>query len=263
MIFAAGLGTRLKPITDRMPKALVPVDGKPLIEHVARKLRNAGFEEAVVNVHHFADMVEAWAKEQDWMKFSISDERAMLLETGGAVLHARKLLEGCGNFLIHNVDIFTNADLADFASKHRTDAIATLLVSRRKTSRYFLFDPRTMRLCGWTNVNTGETIMADASIAAQDYLMLGFSGIHIMSEKIFPLMEEYVRTMGISDNDGAGAKFAIRDFYLWAAACHPIYGVDVPDFKMIDVGKIDSLEAVSKWLEFELGDSGTAIGTRE
>ena len=154
MIFAAGLGTRLKPITDRMPKALVPVDGKPLIEHVARKLRNAGFEEAVVNVHHFADMVEEWTRKQDWMKFSISDERAMLLETGGAVLHARKLLEGCGNFLIHNVDIFTNADLADFASKHRTDAIATLLVSRRKTSRYFLFDPRTMRLCGWTNVNT-------------------------------------------------------------------------------------------------------------
>ena len=263
MIFAAGLGTRLKPITDRMPKALVPVDGKPLIEHVARKLRNAGFEEAVVNVHHFADMVEAWAKEQDWMKFSISDERAMLLETGGAVLHARKLLEGCGNFLIHNVDIFTNADLADFASKHRPDALATLLVSRRKTSRYFLFNPQTMRLCGWTNVNTGETIMTDASVPAQDCVMLGFSGIHIMSEKIFPLMEEYVRTMEISDNDGAGARFSIRDFYLWAAASHPIEGVDVPDFRMIDVGKIDTLEEVSKWLEFELGDSGTAIGTRE
>ena len=242
MIFAAGLGTRLKPITDRMPKALVPVDGKPLIEHVARKLRNAGFEEAVVNVHHFADMVEEWTRKQDWMKFSISDERAMLLETGGAVLHARKLLEGCGNFLIHNVDIFTNADLADFASKHRPDAIATLLVSRRKTSRYFLFDPRTMRLCGWMNVKTSETIMTDISIAAEDCVRLAFSGIHIMSDRVFPLMEKYVKDNGISTNSGAGACFPIRDFYLSMARTHPIYGIDDPGLRMLDVGKLDSLD---------------------
>ena len=110
MIFAAGLGTRLKPITDTLPKALVPVCGRPLIEHVSRKLMASGIDEAVVNVHHFADKIEAWVGEQDWictdchdksegrMLVQISDERNMLLETGGAVLHARKYLEGCGHF---------------------------------------------------------------------------------------------------------------------------------------------------------------------
>ena len=106
MIFAAGLGTRLKPITDTMPKALVPVGGRPLIEHVVRKLKSSGIESVVVNVHHFADKIEAWIGEQDLeVRLSISDERALLLETGGAVLHARPYLEGCGSFLIHNVDI--------------------------------------------------------------------------------------------------------------------------------------------------------------
>ena len=111
MIFAAGLGTRLKPMTDTLPKALVQVCGKPLIEHVTRKLKASGIDEAVVNVHHFADMVEQWASSQDIMDIRISDERAMLLETGGAVLHARPYLEGCGHFLIHNVDILSDVDL--------------------------------------------------------------------------------------------------------------------------------------------------------
>ena len=242
MIFAAGLGTRLKPLTDRMPKALVEVDGKPLSEHVARKLHDAGFEEAVVNVHHFAGMIEDWARHQDWMKFEISDERALLLETGGAVLHARQLLEGCGNFLIHNVDIFTNADLKAFAAQHRQDALATLLVSKRETSRYFLFHPDTMRLCGWMNVKTSETIMTDISIAAEDCVRLAFSGIHIMSDRVFPLMEKYVKDNGISTNSGAGACFPIRDFYLSMARTHPIYGIDDPGLRMLDVGKLDSLD---------------------
>ena len=113
LVFAAGLGTRLKPLTDMMPKALVPVCGKPLIEHVARKLQASGIDEAVVNIHYFADKVEEWASSQEWislskedaidgrMLFEISDERELLLETGGAVLHARRFLEGCGKFLIH------------------------------------------------------------------------------------------------------------------------------------------------------------------
>jgi NDP-sugar pyrophosphorylase family protein len=131
MIFAAGLGTRLKPITDTLPKALVPVCGRPLIEHTCRKLMSAGINEAVVNIHHFADKIEDWANGQDWIAVAgsaqagnlsqedksdmfgvtFSDERAQLLETGGAVLHARPFLEGCGHFLIHNVDILSNADL--------------------------------------------------------------------------------------------------------------------------------------------------------
>ena len=105
MIFAAGLGTRLKPLTDTMPKALVTVDGKPLIEIIARKLRGSGFREAVVNVHHFADMICEWVDVQDIMDIRVSDERARLLETGGGILHARELLQGSGAFLVHNVDI--------------------------------------------------------------------------------------------------------------------------------------------------------------
>ena len=124
MIFAAGLGTRLKPITDTLPKALVPVAGRPLIEHVCRKLKGAGIADAVVNVHHFADKVQEWAEEQQIMSLQISDERASLLETGGAVLHARKYLENCGRFLIHNVDILSDLDLQWFESSAPQDAMA-------------------------------------------------------------------------------------------------------------------------------------------
>ena len=156
MIFAAGLGTRLKPLTDTLPKALVQVGGKPLIEHVVRKLKSSGIDEAVVNVHHFADKVESWVKEQDIMDIKVSDERQALLETGGAVLHARPHLEGCGRFLIHNVDILSDVDIKAFAAQVRPDALATLLVSERESSRYLLFDPDTMRLLGWKNEVTGE-----------------------------------------------------------------------------------------------------------
>ena len=168
MIFAAGLGTRLKPITDTRPKALVPVCGKPLIEHVSRKLFAAGIDEAVVNIHYFADKVEHWVDSEQWivktksekcenkMLVEISDERQLLLETGGAVLHARRYLEGCGHFLIHNVDILSNCDIQWFERQVKDDALASLLVSDRKTSRFLLFEPATMRLVGWMNTDTGD-----------------------------------------------------------------------------------------------------------
>ena len=183
MIFAAGLGTRLKPLTDTLPKALVPVAGRPLIDHVLSKLDSCVcapdgkplFDGYVVNVHHFADMIEEWlagagrlqekmntvVSEEDASRCGglkpevvVSDERTRLLETGGGILHARPWLEGCGSFLIHNVDILSNVDISWFASQMRPDSLATLLVSERKTSRYLLFDPQSMRLVGWTNVTT-------------------------------------------------------------------------------------------------------------
>ena len=141
MIFAAGLGTRLKPITDTLPKAMVPLCGKPLIEHVSRRLMTFGIDEVVVNVHHFADTIEAWVAEKEWictdpsckgtgmLLVQVSDERKLLLETGGAVLHARRYLEGCGHFLIHNVDIMSNADLNWLEDQVSEDALATLMVS--------------------------------------------------------------------------------------------------------------------------------------
>lgn len=241
MIFAAGLGTRLKPITDTLPKALVPVGGKPLIEHVVRKLKASGIEEAVVNVHHFADKVEAWTGGQDIMKIEVSDERRMLLETGGAVLHARRYLEGCGRFLIHNVDIMSNADLVWLEGQVRDDALATLMVSDRPTKRFLLFRPGTMRLVGWHNTDTGDYSLADKSLKVEDCLAYGFSGIHIMSDKVFGMMDEYVADRGLTVDPEAGVKFPIMSFYLWAAMRMPIYGTVAENLDFLDVGKLDTL----------------------
>ena len=237
MIFAAGLGTRLKPITDTLPKALVPVCGMPLIEHVARKLKASGIEEAVVNVHHFADKVEAWVAEQDIMTMNVSDERQMLLETGGAVLNARRYLEGCGHFLIHNVDILSDVDLGWFMSQVRPDALATLLVSDRKSSRYLLFDPQDMRLVGWKNENTGEIRPSGIGIDEGRCVKLAFSGIHIMSDRVFEAMEGYPE------------RFPVIDFYLDKCLSYKIYGVRAENLNLIDVGKLDTLEQAVKFIK--------------
>lgn len=258
MIFAAGLGTRLKPLTDSLPKALVPVAGRPLLELVCRKLMYYGVDEAVVNIHHFAGEIEAWIGSQDWITSSrdvrdgkmlvhLSDERALLLETGGAILHARRFLEGSGRFLVHNVDILSDCNLRWLESEVSQDALATLLVSRRRTSRFFLFEPGTMRLVGWKNESTGEVIMTDPSLDAGDCLAYAFSGIHILSDEVFDLMDEYVDSKGLPESE-AGTRFSIRDFYLWAASRKPIYGVLSEDLRLLDVGKPDALTVAEEFI---------------
>jgi NDP-sugar pyrophosphorylase family protein len=248
MIFAAGLGTRLKPITDTLPKALVPVCERPLIEYVCRKLRAAGIEEAVVNVHHFADKIENWISGQDILSLYVSDERNQLLETGGAVLHARRYLEGCGRFLIHNVDIFSNADINWLESQVRDDALATLMVSKRPTTRFLLFHPQTMRLVGWHNTDTGDYSLADKSLEVEDCLAYGFSGIHIMSDRVFAMMDEYVEERGLSVDPENGVRFPIMSFYLWAAMKAPIYGAVAENLDFLDVGKLDTLELAEQYV---------------
>ena len=247
MIFAAGLGTRLKPMTDTLPKALVPVCGKPLIEYVCRKLKASGIDDAVVNVHHFADKIEEWVEHQDIMTLKVSDERKQLLETGGAVLHARKHLEGCGSFLIHNVDIFSDLDIEWFATQVPSDAMATLLVSRRESSRQLLFDPQTMRLVGWKNCQTGQVRSPYVDLDPDQCLSFAFSGIHIMSDKIFESLEEYAQSPGLRIS-GDAPRFPIIDFYLWACAYHNIYGVVAPSLNLIDVGKLDSLDLAEQFV---------------
>ena len=255
MIFAAGMGTRLKPITDTLPKALVPVAGKPLIEHVMTKIAEAKDSEGnplvdgfVVNVHHFADKLVAWLHEETNHHVDISDETALLLETGGAVHHARKFLEGCGSFLIHNVDIFTSADLSWFAAQRRPEAVATLLVSDRKTSRYFLFNPEDMRLVGWYNSLNGDTYMADPSFRREDCLMLAFAGIHILSDRIFGLMDEYIKEKGLPVDKEVGTRFPIVDFYLWACSRQTIYGVEAQNLTFLDVGKMETIDRAEEML---------------
>ena len=240
MIFAAGLGTRLKPLTDTMPKALVPVCGEPLLYHVITKLKAAGYDELVVNVHHFAEQIVDYLSTHDFgVKICVSDESECLLETGGGILHARPFLEGGEDpFLIHNVDILSNLDLAWFRQQTPPEALATLLVSERQTSRYLLFDD-TLHLCGWTDLRTGEVRTPYPDLDPARCRRFAFSGIHNLSPRIFEAFDQ----MAVPE------RFPIMDFYLKACARYPIVGVQAQDLKLMDVGKVDTLAQAEDWLK--------------
>lgn len=236
MIFAAGLGTRLKPITDTLPKALVPVGGQPLLSHVIRKLVSAGYDHLVVNVHHFPYLIIDYLKEHDFgVQVDVSDERDFLLETGGGIAHARPFLEG-EPFLVHNVDILSNLDLGWLREQHRPDALATLLVSDRKTQRYLLFR-EDGRLAGWTNLATGEVRSPYPDLDPSACRMLAFSGIHYMSCGIFQAFEALEMP----------ERFPIMDFYLKACDRYPIYAAVPQDLQLLDVGKLDTLAQAEQY----------------
>lgn len=239
MIFAAGLGTRLKPLTDSMPKALVRVGGKPLIEHVIMKLKDAGVGRIVVNVHHFAGQIKSFLAANDnfGVDIRVSDESEMLLETGGGIKKAAPLFSPDEPVLIHNVDILSNVDLRKFYDSS-TGNDATLLVSDRKTRRYLLFDDD-MTLRGWTNVETGEVRMKnyELRIKNEELRKFAFSGIHIFSPRLFPLLENYPD------------KFGIMDFYLGADSGANIKGYLKNDLRLMDVGKLDTLKDAEEFLK--------------
>ena len=231
LIFAAGLGTRLKPLTDTMPKALVPVGGKPLLEHIAGKLIAAGYDELVINIHHFADQIREYvAAHHNWgVKVEFSDETDLLRETGGGIRHAAPLLDGPDPFLVHNVDILSNLDLTWFRAQHQQEDLATILVSARETQRYFLFDDE-MRLVGWTNIATGEVRSPYAGIDPDQCTRLAFSGIHCISPAILPLMRDWPE------------KFGIVDFYLSICRTHTVRAAVMPGLELHDVGKLSQLD---------------------
>ena len=272
MIFAAGLGTRLKPITDRMPKALVPVGGQPLLWHVIQKLRAAGFERIVINVHHFADQIIDYieANQNFGLDIRISDERVTLLDTGGGIKHALPLFDPSMPILIHNVDILSNVDLAAlYQATLDSQADALLLVSQRQTKRYLLFADDD-RLCGWTNIETGEvkgplstihyppstihhspstihyppstihhspsTIHYSPSTIHYPLKQLAFSGIHVLSPSTFSLFEQMPE------------RFSIIDFYLQYASHCFFKGKTQENLRLLDVGKLDSLEQAEEFL---------------
>ncbi len=236
MIFAAGLGTRLKPLTDTMPKALVPVAGEPLLHHVIMRLKGAGYERIVVNVHHFADQIVAYLKANAnfGLDISISDEREQLLETGGGIKKALPLFDPTEPILIHNVDILSNLDLSALPS----DA-PLLVVSKRQTKRYLLFDDES-RLQGWTNIETGELKgpVANSQLATLNSQLrkLAFSGIHMFHPSLAPLLAEWPE------------RFPIMDFYLKACADHLIRGYEAKDLRLMDVGKLDTLHDAEEFL---------------
>ena len=231
-VLAAGLGTRLRPLTDRMPKALVPVGGVPLLEQLFIRLKDAGYDEIVVNVHHFADMIEDFLAEKEnfGLKVEISDERDLLRETGGAIRHAAPLLESPeGHFLVHNVDIISDLDLRWFDARFATGdgQLADLLVTGRKTSRYLLFDD-SMRLVGWTDIRTGEVRSPYPGLDPESCRRLAFSGIHNISTAILPLMASWPE------------KFSIIDFYLSLCDKYLIRGIEADGVSIFDAGtKVD------------------------
>ncbi|MDR1679367.1 MAG: nucleotidyltransferase family protein [Prevotellaceae bacterium] len=232
MIFAAGLGTRLKPLTDSMPKAMVPIAGKPLLEHCILKLKTAGFNEIIINVHHFADQIIEFLRQKNNfdIRIEISDERDALLETGGGIKRAAPFFDDEQPFLVHNVDILSDIDLQALYALHvEQNALATLAVSPRKTSRYLLFDDEN-RLQGWINDSTGETKSPFSNFVPSAYQRFAFSGVHIISPRIFDFMCDFP------------AKFSIIDFYLSVCGKEKIIASPLPQLRLIDVGKLDSLQ---------------------
>ncbi|MTK52114.1 nucleotidyltransferase family protein [Paludibacter sp.] len=238
LIFAAGLGTRLKPLTDTIPKALVPINGTPLLELVLRKLIANGFDKIIINVHHFADQIIDFVKQNNsfGVRIEISDERNALLETGGGIKKASWFFDDGEPFLVHNVDILSNIDLKELYDYHRSNnGIATVVVSNRDTARYLLFDSN-LRLNGWTNIKTGDVKSPFEALDVSSCQRLAFSGIHVISPKVFDLMS------------GWDGKFSVIDFYLDIAAKETITGFVPENLKMIDVGKIDSLHDAELFL---------------
>lgn len=238
MIFAAGLGTRLRPLTDRIPKALIPVGGTPLLDLLIRRLSAAGATDIVINVHHHADMMKQHihSLQGEGPRLWISDETDALLDTGGGIRKAAAFFEKDEEpFLVHNVDILSNVHLDAFFEQGKAFD-AALLVSERSTFRYLLFDA-SGRLCGWINEKTGQIKSPFPDLDPASCRKLAFSGIHTFSPGLFPLF------------DGWPDKFSIIDFYL--SVCDRVYiqGICQPDLKLMDIGKPETLPLAGDFLK--------------
>lgn len=227
IIFAAGLGTRFKPWTDVHPKALAPVNGKSLLQRNVEYFQRYGITEVAVNVHHFADQIEAAvASANGWgSKITISDERNEVLETGGGLMKARPFLDGDGPFMSINADVLTDLNLNRLQQFHREQhALISFAVTDRKTSRYFLFDEDN-RLCGWENTKTGERRI---SINKPNLVQKAYSCVVAYEPAVFDL----IRQRG---------KFSLVDVYLDLAADHRIMALDHSGDRFVDVGKPESV----------------------
>jgi NDP-sugar pyrophosphorylase family protein len=232
MIFAAGLGTRFKPWTDKHPKALALVNGKSLLQRNIEYLQQYDITDVVVNVHHFADeLIETVNSNKGWgSNILISDERAELLETGGGLLHARDLLAGEEPFITLNADFLTDFDISKLIAFHKErKALISFGVTSRKTSRNFLFDEDN-RLCGWENNSTGEQRI---SIQKENLRPLAYSCVALFDQAVFDLIPQR-------------GKFSLVDTYLSLAAAYPIFGFDHSGDRLVDVGKPESVAVAKK-----------------
>jgi NDP-sugar pyrophosphorylase family protein len=233
MIFAAGLGTRFKPWTNLHPKALALVNGKSLLQRNIEYLQQYGITDVIVNVHHFADqIITAVQKNKGWgSNIIFSDETGEVLETGGGLFNARKLLEGKEPFITLNVDILTDLDLSRLIAFHKHHKpLISFAVTNRKTSRYFLFDENN-RLCGWRNTKTGEERI---SIAKPGLIEKAYSCVVVFEPEVFSLMKH-------------SGKFSLVETYLDLASSHTILGYDHSADKLVDVGKPESVAVAEKY----------------
>lgn len=234
MIFAAGKGTRLGIITENMPKALVDINGKTALQMAVEKCSRHGFDDIIINVHHFADMVEDEVKKLNSLgyRISVSDEREMLLENGGGLYKARNFFDR-NPFLLYNVDIISDFDLSALYRLHlEKKGLATLAVRHRPGKRFLLVD-KSGQMRGWRNVSTGEQI--PAGIADEELSEIAFSSMHIVEPEIFNYMQEGI--------------YSMIDLYLKLAGGHNIYTLKHDEGYWIDVGTPESLEYVRKLLE--------------
>lgn len=234
IVFSAGLGTRLKPLTNTIPKAMVQLNGKPLLWHAIEKLKAAGIREIIVNVHHFSEQLIAYIENTNFeIPVSISDESDQLLDTGGGILKAKEFLKQSRHFMAFNVDIVSTVNLSQLIEFHKNNkAMATLVVRERSTSRYLFWD-KNHQLTGWKNLQTNEEKIVGPTF--HNSTPYAFSGIQLLSSEIFDQIEE----------DG---KFSIIDLYLRLGKTASIKCfIDRSDF-WIDLGKPGQLEEAERIL---------------
>ena len=265
LIFAAGLGTRLRPLTDTKPKAMIEVGGRPLLEWLLIKLKSEGFEDIVINVHYLGQQIVDFVKENKsfGINVSFSDESDLLRDTGGGIRHAERLLNDGEPFLVHNVDIVSNLNLRSLyddcasgmsgeACRHcggdagggAPEILASLIVSKRDSDRRLLFDGGN-NLKAWENLKTGEVKSPFADLAAEKAGSLktgelkpyAFAGIHVISPKIFELMRNMPE------------KFPIVDFYLSQADKYRIQAAYREDLQLLDVGRVEHIQAAAELLK--------------
>ncbi len=235
LIFAAGLGTRLAHLTKEIPKALVEVDGKPMLLHAIEKMISVGVTRIVINMHHHADKVKAFVEGLDFkgVEIFLSDESNELLETGGGLIKAAPLFDMSKPIILYNSDVITGADLNNMVSFHeKNKGLATLMIKKRDTSRYFLFDSQ-FRLSGWENISTGDKIITRENTFLDSY---AFSGIHIVNPEIIELL-------------GKERKFSITQGYLDLSEQYLIYGWKDWSEYWFDIGTPEKLASVNQFFK--------------
>lgn len=237
MILAAGLGTRLRPLTDHKPKALVEVNGIPLLEILIHRLKRNGVREIIINTHHFSEQIIKFIEQRNRfdIRIEISEEKE-LLDTGGGLKKAAWFFNDDQPFLLHNADVLTNLNYAAMLKAHqKTSALATLAVRSRKTSRYFLFDSN-QRLCGWESVKDNQKKITVANEPLKRY---SFMGIHIISPEIFKYLS------------GEGPFSIVQAYLDLSEKGQHIYGFPADMYKWIDAGRKEHLlQAADEFKDF-------------